>query len=117
MHGQPPHNPLSAAAREVAAMAREAKSPLFERVAIWTMMGSALTTAAIGLVQMWHMIRRDLKDERREKERERERRPDAASPPPPGRPGVGGAATAGMPHDGRDDEQRRWTRRAEQAEA
>jgi hypothetical protein len=117
MHGQPPlHNPL-AAVRETPAVAREAKSPLFERVAMIAMITSAGVTTAVGALQAWPMFRRD-QDRERERERERERghRPDP-SLPPPDRPGHGGTATAGMPSHGRDDEQRRWTRREEHAEA
>jgi hypothetical protein len=109
MPGQPtPHNPLHAAARETMQVARETKSPWFEKVAIFTMIASALTTTAIAALQAMHMLRRDL-----DKERERQREP---SLPPPERPRHGGTATAGMyPGDG--DEQRRWTRREEHAEA
>ena len=88
------------------AVARETKSPLFERVAIITMIGSALTTTALAALQAIHMLRRDLKDDRREKERER--RLEAASPPPE-RPCHGEAGTANM------DDDRRWTRREERA--
>jgi len=45
MPGQPtPHNPLHAAARETMQVARETKSPWFEKVAIFTMIASALIT-------------------------------------------------------------------------
>jgi hypothetical protein len=108
MHGPTPHYPLTAAARENLHVAREAKSPWFERVAIITMIGSALTTTALAALQAIHMIRRDLKEDRRE--RERERRLEAASPPPE-HPARGEAATASMGDD------RRWTRREEHAQA
>jgi len=93
MPGQPtPHNPLHAAARETMQVAREAKSPWFEKVAIFTMIASALTTTAIAALQAVHMLRRD--QEQRDKERERDRRSAPASPPPD-RPGHAIAATAG----------------------
>lgn len=78
MHGPTPHNPLRDAARETLHAAREVKSPLLERVAIFTMIGSALSTMAFGAVQMWHMVRRDLE---RDREKERDRRAAPASPP------------------------------------
>jgi len=111
MSGQPtPHNPLHAAARETMQVARETKSPWFEKVAIVTMIASALTTTAIAALQAVHMLRRDLE---KDKERERQREP---SLPPPERPRHGGTATAGMyPGDG--DEQRRWTRREDEPKA
>lgn len=111
MPGQPPpHNPLHAAARETMQVARETKSPWFEKVAIFTMIASALTTTAIAALQAVHMLRRDLE---KDKERERQREP---SLPPPERPRHGGAATAGMyPGDG--DEPRRWTRREDEPKA
>ena len=69
MPGQPtPHNPLHAAARETMQVARETKSPWFEKVAIITMIASALTTTAIAALQAVHMLKRDL-----EKDKERER--------------------------------------------
>src|SRR4051794_304203 len=103
MHGQPlPHNPLAAAAKETLAVAREAKSPLFERVAMITLMASAAVTTAVGALQAWHMLRRDLDDKHREKDKERGRRSDP-SPPPPDRPGYGGTAAAGMPYHDRGD--------------
>jgi hypothetical protein len=111
MHGPTPHhNPLSAAARKALHVAREAKAPWFERVAIVAMIGSAITTTALAVLQAIHTIRRDLKEDRREKEREREQRSEAAAPPE--RPGHGAAATAAMG----DGDDRRWTRREEQAE-
>jgi hypothetical protein len=54
------------------------------------------------------MIRRDLKEDRHEKERAR--RAEAAAPPPD-RPGHGAVETAAMGDD------RRWTRREEHAHA
>jgi hypothetical protein len=87
--------------------AREAKSPLLEKAAIWAMIGSAVATAATALLHTVHMIRRDLKEDR--KERERERRAEAATPPE--RPGHD-AATAEMPPQGDGG---RWTRREERA--
>jgi hypothetical protein len=115
MHGQPPHhNPLHAAAQEVRAVAREAKSPWFERMALVIMALSAAVTTAIGAIQVRQMLRREMKDEQRDQERERRTDP---SSPPPDRPGHGATATAGMPPHGRDDDDRRWTRREEHAEA
>jgi hypothetical protein len=50
-HGPyPPHNPLHSAARQMQDAAREAKSPLLEKVAVWAMIGSAVTTAATALL-------------------------------------------------------------------
>ena len=116
MHGQPPPtNPLHAAARETMAVARETKSPWFERMAMIVMAASALVTTAIGALQVRHMLRREMRDEQREKDRERDRRSDPSSPPPE-RPRHGAAATAGMPH-GRDGGEGRWARREEHAEA
>jgi hypothetical protein len=111
------HNPLDDAARKVDDVARRTKSPQFERIAIFTMVASAITTVLLAGFQAYHMFRREIRDELRDKEKERGRRPDPASPPPD-RAGYGGTATAGMPPHGRDDgEPRRWTRREEHAEA
>src|SRR5262249_54007354 len=94
MHGPSSnHNPLHAAAKQAQAVARETKSPWFEKVAIWTMVASALTAAVTGMVQAWHLIRRDLKDDCRERERERHR--TAAAPQPPGGSDHFDIATAG----------------------
>jgi hypothetical protein len=106
MHGQHPTTPLNAAAKEMASVAREVKSPWFERVAMVAMITSALATAGTAIMQTLHMIRRDLKEDR--KERERERRAETASPPPD-RPGHGDHATTASDGD------RRWTRREEHA--
>jgi hypothetical protein len=87
MHGPTPHHPLTAAARETMAVARETKSPLFERVAIITMIGSALTTTALAALQAIHMLRRDLKEDRREEarapRRHRRRKGRGMTRPPP----------------------------------
>lgn len=110
MHGpNPSHNPLHSAARQMQDAAREAKSPLLEKAAIWAMIGSAVATAATALLHTVHMIRRDWKEDRRE--RERERRAEAATPTE--RPRYD-AATATMPEPGDGG---RWTRREEQAQA
>jgi hypothetical protein len=115
MHGHTPHrNPLSAAAQEIRAVARETRWRWLEYVAMGIMAASAAVTTAIGALQIRHMLKREVKEEQREQERER--RADASSPPPD-RPGHNTAATAGMPPHGRDDEEGRWTRRAEHAEA
>jgi hypothetical protein len=109
MHGPTPHhNPLQAAARQMQDAAREAKSPLLERAAIWAMIGSAVATAATAILHTVHMIRRDWKEDRRE--REKERRAEAASPPSE-RP-AHDAATADLPPQGDGG---RWTRREERA--
>src|SRR5579875_800911 len=101
-HGpNPPHNPLHSAARQMQDAAREAKSPLLEKVAIWAMVGSAVATAATAILHTLHMIRRDWKEDRRE--REKERRAEAARTPE--RP-ADAHATDDMPGDGG-----RWTRR------
>ena len=102
---------LGMSARETMQVARETKSPWFEKVAIVTMIASALTTTAIAALQAVHMLRRDLE---KDKERERQREP---SLPPPERPRHGGAATAGMYPDRDGDEQRRWTRREDEPKA
>jgi hypothetical protein len=48
-HGpNPPHTPLQAAARQRQDAAREAKSPLLEKAAIWAIIGSAGATALNG---------------------------------------------------------------------
>src|SRR5438046_1626163 len=93
MHGPTlPTNPLHAAARETMAVAREAKSPLFERGAVVTMLAAAAVTTAVGALQAWHMLKRDLDDKHRDKDKERDR-----------------------PRE-RDDD-RRWTRREEEPQA
>jgi hypothetical protein len=110
MHGPtPPHNPLQAAARQMQDAAREAKSPTLEKAAIWAMIGSAAATALTAVLHTVHMMRRDWKEDRRE--REKERRAEAATPPSQ-RPGPD-AATAAMPEHGDGG---RWTRREERAE-
>ena len=108
MHGPSPHhNPLQDAARQMQDAAREAKSPLLEKAAIWAMIGSAVATAATAILHTVHMIRRDWKEDRRE--REKERRAEAA--PPSERPRHD-AATAETPPQGDGG---RWTRREERA--
>jgi hypothetical protein len=108
MHGPAPHTPLQDAARQMQDAAREAKSPLLEKAAIWAMIGAAVTTALTAVLHTVHMIRRDWKEDRRE--REKERRAEAA-PPPSERPGHD-AATADLPPHGDGG---RWTRREERA--
>ncbi len=102
----PSHNPLSAAAKELAAAAQAAKSPLLERIATWTLISSALGTLAIAGMQLRHMIRREQKEE--ERERERERRAEAALPPSTPQPLT--VAQAPEPH-------RRWTGRTVEVQA
>jgi hypothetical protein len=97
------------------AVAREAKSPLLERVAIVAMITSAITGIAVAALHAMHMLKRDLTDDRREKEKERDRRSEAASPPE--RPAHGGTDAAGMPDTSCDGGERRWTRREEQPHA
>jgi hypothetical protein len=110
MHGpNPPHHPLRDAARQMQDAAREARSPLLEKVAIWAMVGSAVATAATAILHTLHMLRRDWKEDRRE--REKERRAEAATPPERQRYV---AATATMSEQGDGG---RWTRREEQAQA
>jgi hypothetical protein len=109
MHGQPtPHNPLNNAAREALAAAREAKSPFMERIGLFAVFVSTGITALIGGFQLFHMIKRDLKDKERD-------RPATPASPPPEPPRHRNPATAAMPPHGRDDEQGRWTRREEHA--
>jgi hypothetical protein len=108
----PPHNPLAQAAREISAAAREAKSPLLERLGVFAMIGSAIATTGFAAMQMLHMYRRDRREDKREQERERERdRQHERDRPPPDRPGHGDTATAAAGDD------RRWTRREEQPES
>ncbi len=110
MPGPVVHNPLHSAARDTMAIAREAKSPLLERVAIWAMIGSALTGMGVAALHALHLIRTDLRDDRRDQERHRDRR---SEPPPPEPPHDGGTAAAATTHPGRDDDARKWTRREE----
>ena len=111
MAGPVAHNPLHSAARESMTLAREAKSPLLERVAIFAMIGSAITGMALGALHALHLIRKDLRDDRRE----RERRPEGAAPPErPADDGPAAAATSHAHPDG-DAGDRRWTRREEHA--
>jgi predicted phage gp36 major capsid-like protein len=112
MPGSLPHNPLDDAARKVDEVARRTKSPQFERVAIFTMIASAITTVALAGFQAFHMFRREIRDEQREREREERERARRADPPPE-RPRHGEAAPE--PEHERDDGQRRWSRREEQA--
>jgi hypothetical protein len=107
MHGPAPHNPLHAAARQMQDAAREAKSPWLEKVAVWAIIGSAVTTAATALLHTLHMVRRDWKEDRRDKERDR----PAAAASPPDRQGHDDNTTQGM------GDERRWTRREERAGA
>ena len=109
MPGSLPHNPLDDAARKVDEVARRTKLPQFERAAIITMIASAVMTTALAGMQAFHMFRREMRDEQRDRERERER--DRRADPPPERPRHGEAA----PEHERDDGQRRWSRREEQA--
>lgn len=108
MHGPSPHNPLRDAARDTIAMAREGKSPLLERVALFAMIASAITGIAVAAVHTFHLLKRDMKDDRRDKDRDR--RSEAT---PPERPEHGD--TAPMPDAGSDE--RRWTRRQEQPQS
>src|SRR3954452_4919694 len=96
------HNPLDDAARKVDDVARRTKSPQFEKAAIYTMIASAIMTTALAAFQAFHIFKREMRDEQRDREKERGRRPDPASPPPD-RAESGGTATAGMPSHGRDD--------------
>jgi len=111
MSGPVAPNPLHAAARETMAVAREAKSPQLERVAVWAMIGSAITGMAVAAMHALHLLRKDWRDELREQER---RRHDPA--PPPDRPaddGRGAAATSHAQPDRDDRDDRKWTRRQE----
>jgi len=104
MHNPGPHtNPLQAAAKETMAVAKEAKSPLLEqRVAIITMITSALATTAIAVLHGVHMLKRDLK-------KNGDHGQDASrSQPPPHRNYH--AAAAG---DDGPGPQRRWTNKPE----
>jgi hypothetical protein len=106
MHGQPTqHNPLTNAARDALAVAREAKSPTLERIALIGMMISTGLTAVIGGFQLFHMLKRDLK------EKEHGGHAVPASPPPEP-PRHSDPATAAMPPD---DRQGRWSQREQHA--
>ena len=108
MHVTPsPHNPLRDAARDTMSVARETKSPLLEKVAIFAMIGSAIMGMTVAALHAVHVLKKDLKDDRREQEKERDRKSD----PPPERPGYNDAAS--MP----DGDERRWTRREERQHA
>ncbi len=110
MHGpNPPHHPLRDAARQMQDAAREARSPLLEKVAIWAMVGSAVATAATAILHTLPMLRRDSKEDRRE--REKERRAEGGRTPE--RPAYAHAADD-MPPQGDGG---RWTRREEYAHA
>jgi hypothetical protein len=93
------------------AVARETKSPLLEKMAIFAMIASAITGLTVAALHAVHMLKKDLKDDRREQEKERDRRSEAA--PPPRRPRHDGTATASMPDTGDGGHQRRWARREE----
>ena len=116
MAGPVAHNPLHSAARESMTIAREAKSPMLERVAVFAMIGSAVTGMALGTLHALHLIRKDLRDDRRERERDRpqDRRTEAA-PPESSHSGGPAAAAASHPDHDRDAGDRRWTRREEHA--
>jgi hypothetical protein len=110
MHGPAPHhNPLHDAGRQMQAAAREAKSPLLEKAAIWAIIGSAVATALTAVMHTVHTMRRDWKEDRRERERERDRERHAA-PPPPERPEHDAPAAMG-------DGERRWSSREERPHA
>src|SRR4051794_31377824 len=111
----PPRNPLATAAQEVQAVARQTRWPWMEKAAMGVMAASAALTTAIGVFQIRHLWRREMREEQREIERERRA---AEAPPPPERPGYGVAATAGMPEPGREDgEGGRWSRKEAHAQA
>jgi hypothetical protein len=102
MHGQPtPHNPLNNAAREALAAAREAKSPFMERIGLFAVFVSTGITALIGGLQLFHMIKRDMKDNAHAGHA-------APASPPPEPPRHSDPATASMPSD---DRQGRWSQR------
>jgi hypothetical protein len=113
MAGPVAHNPLHAAARDTMAVAREAKSPLLERVAIFAMIGSAITGMAVAALHALHLIRKDLRDDQRERVRPHDRRPEAATAPQ--RPEDRGDELAATPHPARDGDERKWSRREEHA--
>jgi hypothetical protein len=54
-----PHNPLGSAAHQAMNAARETKSPLMEKLAIATMIGSAVISTGLGVVQVVRMINHD----------------------------------------------------------
>ena len=59
-HGpNPHHNPLGDAAQQAMHAARETKSPLMEKLAIGTMIFSAVVSTGLGVVQVVRMMRHD----------------------------------------------------------
>ena len=69
----PSHNPLNAAANQVMHAARETKSPLMEKLAIGTMVLSAVVSTGLGAVQVMRLISHD-KEKAEEKAYQRIRR-------------------------------------------
>jgi hypothetical protein len=69
----PPPNPLNAAASQAMHAARETRSPLLEKLAIGTMILSAVVSTGLGVLQVARMIKhdRDEEDERLAKAEER----------------------------------------------
>ena len=92
-------------------VARETKSPLLEKVAIFAMIGSAIMGMTVAALHAVHVLKKDLKDDRRDKERDRDRQADTPSPP------LERAAQGGTAPAGRDGDSRRWTSREERSHA
>jgi hypothetical protein len=93
------------------AVARETKSPLLEKMAIFAMITSAITGMTVAALHAVHVLKKDFKDDRRDKEKDRDRQADAPSPPPER------AAHSGTAPHARDGDSRRWTRREERPHA
>jgi len=55
----PSQNPLNAAASQAMHAARESKSPVMEKLAIGTMILSAVVSTALGVVQVVRMMKHD----------------------------------------------------------
>ena len=59
-HGpNPHHNPLDDAANQAMHAAQQAKSPLLEKLAIGTMIFSAVISTGLGVVQVVRMMKHD----------------------------------------------------------
>jgi hypothetical protein len=96
-------------------VAKETKSPLLEKVAIFAMIGSAIMGMTVAALHAVHVLKKDMKDDHREKGKDRDRQSDAPSPPE--RSAHGRRVPAGIPpHEGDGDSQR-WTRREERSHA
>jgi hypothetical protein len=96
-------------------VARETKSPTLERVAVWAMIASAIMGMTVAALHAVHVLKKDFKDDRRDKEKDRDRQSDA--PATPERSAQGRTAPAGIPALEGEGDSRRWTRREERSHA